>query len=179
MFDSEGVKIPGIKKLSVYKQEVNLTRDIFSIPGPSTQHVGVGISYRKIVTQTGQGLLDDIPYLKPSDFPGEIHLCDGLDGSGSHSKFQQKLPEELDTRSILFFGFKCLSIRNASKCIWKNSLANSAFSLRPIGLLSLPESYENVKFAMDTLINHETEDLKVNGIETSYGKLFSIHSFPI
>ena len=39
-------------------------------------------------------------------------------------------------------------------------------------MLSLPETYENVKFAMDTLINHETEDLKVNGIETSYGKLF-------
>ena len=26
--------------------------------------------------------------------------------------------------------------------------------------------------SLDTLINHETEDLKVNGIETSYGKLF-------
>ena len=78
-------------------------------------------------------------------------------------------------KASFFLGFKCLSIRNAcscNKCIWKNYLANSAFSLRPIGLLSLPETYENIKFAMDTLINHETEDLKVNGIETSYGKLF-------
>ena len=39
--------MPEVKKLSVYRQEVNLTRDIFSIPGPSTQLVGVGISYRK------------------------------------------------------------------------------------------------------------------------------------
>ena len=68
MFDSEGVKMPGIKKLSVYRQEVNLTRDIFSIPGRSTQHVGVGISYRKIVTQTVQELLDDIPYYNPQTF---------------------------------------------------------------------------------------------------------------
>ena len=86
----------GTKKLSAYRQQVSLTKDIFSVPVPFTQTVGVGISYRTIVTQTVQELLDDIPNLQRFDFPGEIHLCDGLDRSGSHSKFQQELPHNLD-----------------------------------------------------------------------------------
>ena len=42
----------------------------------------------------------------------------------------------------------------------ENSSSNSALSLRSIGLLYLPENYDNVKFAMDTLVDHETEYLK-------------------
>lgn len=115
--------------------------------------IGVGISYRKMLSFTIDRILEGISEV---NYPINVRVSGGLDGSGCHRVYQQVIDPELATKNFFLFGFKILTITsNNGETIWKNQIPNSPFSIRPITLLALPENEENVKFLMNTMINEE------------------------
>ena len=75
------------------------------------------------------------------------------------------------TKNFILFAFRVCSILNKDgNCIWKNLHPNSTFSMRPIAIVALQESDENVRFIMDSVINTETSIIEETGIDDTRGK---------
>ena len=51
--------------------------------------IGIGISYKFILSQTILRLLETIPILEDSSYPLSVKISDGLDSSGSHEIYNQ------------------------------------------------------------------------------------------
>ena len=105
------------------------------------------------------------------ELPLKVRVSDGLDGSGSHRVYQQAVPHpDITTKNFIIFGFKVLTISDKNNnTVWKNSVPNSPFSIRPVTILALPENQENVSFLMKAMINTETADMEDNGLELMSG----------
>ena len=90
--------------------------------------------------------------LHDAEYPLTAKLADGLDGSGSHTIYNQKqIHPDLTTKNFLLFSFKILWIKDSSgNTLWRNPSPNSPFAMRLVALLALGESKENVMFLMDT-----------------------------
>ena len=74
--------------------------------------------------------------------------------------------------NFLLFGLKVTWIKDSfENIIWTNPSPNSPFAMRPVALLALCESEENVKFLMDTTINTETQILQSTGVQLKEGKV--------
>ena len=120
--------------------------------------IGIYIPYQLLVTQTIRQIFE-IEALDTVNYPLKAKLNDGLDGSGSHTIYNQlQNHPDLSTKSFLLFAFKVLWIQDSlGNRIWVNPSPNSPFAIRPVALLALGESRENVEYLMDSTINPETK----------------------
>ena len=123
-----------------------------------------------MLKQTLTRLLSTLPNLNANQFPLQLGISDGLDGSGSHQIYNQ-LQESVHFNSKnLLFAFKLLSIKDSSdNDVWINALPNSQFQIRPVALIAMKENEENVRFLMETFINPETKLIEEDGIDLPQG----------
>ena len=99
--------------------------------------------------------------LHHAQYPLIAKLRDGLDGSGSHRIYNQKqMHPDLTTQNFLLYAFKIICLKDSfGSSLWTNPCPNPPLALRPVALLALSESEENVRFLMDSTINSETKYL--------------------
>ena len=72
----------------------------------------------------------------------------------------------------MLFAFKVLWFKDSlGNTLWTNLCPNSPFTHRPVALLALGESEENVKLLMKSTVNPQTRSLKFNGIQLPAGKI--------
>ncbi|KAI6661263.1 hypothetical protein LOD99_10084 [Oopsacas minuta] len=156
------------------KKYIDLRRLLLSdvqLPVDREHRVGIAVSYKKLLTHTVNRILTASANEIPSaSNPKRIRISDGLDGSGSHRVYQQATHPNISTKSFILFGFKVISISDTdNKLIWKNPLPNSPFSIRPVAILALQENEDNIRYLMDTLINKESTEITVKGLELTSG----------
>ena len=86
----------------------------------------------------------------PGQYPIEVEIADGLDGSGSHRIYNQiSNNPNFTSKNFLLFAFKVLSIKDRnSVTLWCKSLPNSPFATRPVCLLANNESIDTVEILM-------------------------------
>ena len=126
----------------------------------SVTPVGVYVPYAQYVRHTFCRIMLTVPPPKAQDFPLQFQIADGLDGSGSHTVYNQS-NTNTDTKSFILFCFKPIQITSFSgREIWKNTCPNSPFTQRPIFLLAAKESQVNIKQFMSDLINPDTDLMK-------------------
>ena len=71
------------------------------------------LPYRLLVTQTLHELVEAERGLHNAEYPLTAKLTDGLDGSGSHTIYNQKqIHPDLTTKNFLLFSFKILWIKD-------------------------------------------------------------------
>ena len=163
-----GVEFPAYNKLVDFRDSVILRPHIRIYPDHS-EPIGVCTSYISFVQQTAERLLSMISPLPVEDFPITFKIADGLDGSGSHTTYNQQLSHP-STKNFILFCFKPISITTHSgQVLWKNSTPNSPFSQRPVFLCAATECEKNVRIFMDEIINEDTEIMAKNGIDLTSG----------
>ena len=129
----------------------------------SVTPVGVYVPYAQYVRHTFCRIMLIVPPPKAQDFPLQFQIADGLDGSGSHTVYNQS-NTNTDTKSFILFCFKPIQITSFSgQEIWKKTCHNSPFTQRPIFLLAAKESQVNIKQFMSDLINPDTDLMKIEG----------------
>ena len=168
---NENIKFPGYNKLAAHRTELTLLKHMYLV---IKEHpVGVALSYKLLLTHTIERLLvaNEIS-TNETDYPLRIRVSGGIDGSGSHRIYQQARPHpDFSTKNFILFAFRVCSILNKDgNCIWKNLHPNSTFSMRPIAIVALQESDENVSFIMDSVINTETSIIEETGLDLTRGK---------
>ena len=113
-----GVNFPAFKKLADLRDSLILRDLIHIYPNPS-KPIGVCTSYILFVKQTVERILSVHP---PSsgDFPLTFKMADGLDGSGSHTIYNQ-ISSNTSTKNYILFCFKPISITtNSGQIAWQN-----------------------------------------------------------
>ena len=87
-------------------------------------------------------------------YPIEVEIADGLDGTGSHRIYNHiSNNPNFTTKNLIMFAFKVLSIKDRnSTTLWYNKLPNSPFTTRPVSLLAKNESMDTVEFLMKEFI---------------------------
>ena len=74
--------------------------------------VGISLPYRLHVTQTLHKLVESERGLHNAEYPLTAKLTDGLDGSGSHSIYNQKqIHPDLITKNFLLFSLKYFGLK--------------------------------------------------------------------
>ena len=150
-----------------------ILRDLIHIyPNPS-KPIGVCTSYILFVKQTVERILSVHP---PSsgDFPLTFKMADGLDGSGSHTIYNQ-ISSNTSTKNYILFCFKPISITtNSGQIAWQNPSPNSSFAQRPVFLCAARECEQTIRTFKDELINKDTENMKQLGIDLSNGEHVNI-----
>ncbi|KAI6648519.1 hypothetical protein LOD99_8151 [Oopsacas minuta] len=107
--------------------------------------------------------MSTLPPPPAQDFPLQFQIADGLDGSGSHTVYNQS-NTNTDTKSFILFCFRAVKIiSNSGRELWKNNTPNSPFAQRPIFLLAAKENEANIKRFMDDLINTDTDLMRSEG----------------
>ena len=110
--------------------------------------IGAYVSYAQHVEHTFTRILSTISRPLVEDFPLSFQIVDGLDGSGSHTIYNQR-NTNLSTKSMIFFCFKSISIKSSSgNELWKNTTPNSPFCQRPIFLYAAKENEANIRQLM-------------------------------
>ena len=166
---TEGIIFPTYKKVASFRSDISLSNRIKLIECDG-QTIGAGYSYFEIIKHTTERILKMFT-VDPSQYPIELEIADGLDGSGSHRIYNQiSNNPNFTTKNFLLFAFKVLSIKDRnSATLWCNYLPNSPFSTRPVSLLAKNESIETVEFLMKEFINPPTMQLEKDGMELSGG----------
>lgn len=167
---TEDIVFPSYNHLASYRNEVGLLNRI-AVVNKDLTPVGVSISYQEIVSHTLKRLLSMIKITDPTEYPLTLTIADGTDGSGSHRIYNQQTPSpNISTKNFLLFGFKVLSITNSDGVEkYANPSPNSPYSVRPIALLAMEETRENVFFLMENDINNASDVLSTSGFELSQG----------
>ena len=95
--------------------------------------VGASYPYIEMIQHTTERILQTI-VVNQDQYPMEVEIADGLDGSGSHRIYNQiNNNPNFTTKNFLLFAFKVLSIKDRNNAtLWHNSLHNSPYSTRPI-----------------------------------------------
>ena len=139
----QDVKFPSYRLISQFRQEISLSHSVFFVTNsPGGHSIGVSVPYFEIVELTIQRhLLNLDPVVNHSQFPLSVRIADGLDGSGSHNSYNQvNSNPDLNTQSIILFGFKVLSITdNTGLPLYTNYSPNSPFSFGTVSLVALKE----------------------------------------
>ena len=135
--------------------------------------VGIYHPYQSIATQTISQIIEGERFLQDANYPLTAKLIDGLDGSGSHSIYNQlRNHPDIMTKKFILFAFKVIWLKDCfENIVWTNPSLNSPFAMKSVALMALGESEENVKFLMDTTINAETKLLQTTGIQLKAGKV--------
>ena len=172
-FKEEQVFISSYNKVAKFRQETCLVNELGYFDKGFGTPFGIYQSYRSIATQTISQIIEAERSLQDANFPLTAKVVDGLDGSGSHSIYNQlRNHPDITTKNFLLFAFKVIWIKDKfENIIWTNPSPNSPFAMRPVALLALCESEENVKFLMDTTINTETQILQSTGVQLNEGKV--------
>ena len=159
---SSDICFPAYHKVVEQRNNIILRTDIQMYPNSVTP-VGVYVPYAQYVRHTFCRIMLTVPPPKAQDFPLQFQIADGLDGSGSHTVYNQS-NTNTDTKSFILFCFKPIQITSFSgREIWKNTCPNSPFTQRPIFLLAAKESQVNIKQFMSDLINPDTDLMKSEG----------------
>ena len=108
-------------------------------------------------------ILSTLPFPTTQDFPLQFQIADGLDGSGSHTVYNQTTTNT-ETKSFILFCFRPIKIIGCSgNILWKNVNPNSPFTQRPIFLHAAKENKENIKHFMFDIINSDTKQMQNEG----------------
>ena len=92
-----------------------------------------------------------------------FRIADGLDGSGSHTVYNQ-LSTNTETKCFILYCFKPIQITSCSgTLLWKNNSPNSPFYQRPIFLCAAKENEDNIRQLIVNLINLETDSMRDHG----------------
>ena len=168
----DNVYISSYNRVAKYRQDLCLVNEMKYFQKHFETPIGIYIPYQLLVTQTIHQIVE-IEALDTVNYPLKAKLTDGLDGSGSHTIYNQlQNHPDLSTKSFLLFAFKVLWIQDSlGNRIWVNPSPNSPFAIRPVALLALGESRENVEYLMDSTINPETKLLGLNGVQLPGGKV--------
>ena len=157
------IYFPAYQTVADHRNNIVLRSVIQLYPNP-TKPVGVYVPYAHYVQHTFSRIMGAIPQPSTEDFPLKFQIADGLDGSGSHTIYNQQNTNTA-TKTFILFCFKPIQIMTcAGVTLWKNNIPNSPYSQRPIFLCAEIENEENIRQLMITLINPETEKLKNEGI---------------
>ena len=163
---SDNLKLPGYNRVVVHRAQVNLVDDVRLIHREF--RIGVGISYTRLLSHTVERIVMNLN-VDNQDFPLKVKISDGLNGSGYHLVYQQARAYPELAKSFLLFRFKINAILNANNILWKIDKPNSPYSTRPVALLAIPENEVNVKFLMDSLINHENLTIEESWLSLDNG----------
>ena len=156
------IHFPAYHKLVEQRNSIILRPIIQMYPNP-TNSVSVHVPYAQYVRHTFCRILSTIPPPSTQDFPLRFQIADGLDGSGSHTVYNQ-VNTNTETKSFILFCFKPVQITSCSGVkLWKNNSPNSPFSQRPIFLLAGKENEENIRNFMTDLINPDTDQMQKEG----------------
>ena len=96
--------------------------DIEIVKNSSDYPFGIGMNCTKILSFTTERLIEVIGPIQETDYPLNIEIADGLDGSGSHKVYNQVNSHiSFSTKSFTIFAFKILTIKDKrSKILWLN-----------------------------------------------------------
>ena len=132
------------------------------------------VPYAQFIRHTFCRIISTLPSFSTEDFPLRFQIADGLDGSGSHTVYNQP-NTNTDTKSYILFCFKAVHIVNSSgKELWRNNLPNSPFSQRPIFLLAATENRDNIRQFMNDIINPETDQMRIEGFSLAADQHVSV-----
>ncbi|CAL4066356.1 unnamed protein product, partial [Meganyctiphanes norvegica] len=99
-----------------------------------------------------------------------LRIKDGIDGSGSHSIYNQKNSGGKDfentSKNILSYMFVPLQLTNlsTSKVVWQEDKMNSSEVCRPLLLINAKETREVLKEIIPA-VQKEANELKIMGLE--------------
>ena len=131
-------------------------------PNP-TNPVGVHEPYAQYVRHTFCRILSTIPPPSTQYFPLRFQIAGGLDGSGSHTIYNQ-VNTNTETKSFILFCFKPVQITSCGVNLLKNNSPNSPFfTQHPIFLLAGKENEENIRNFTTDLINPDTDQMQKEG----------------
>ncbi|KAI6655659.1 hypothetical protein LOD99_1799 [Oopsacas minuta] len=144
---SSDIRFPAYYRIVEETNSIILRSDIQMYPNPETP---LGAYVHATATSS-------------QDFPLQFQIADGLDGSGSHTVYNQS-NTNTDTKSFILFCIRAVKvISNSGRELWKNNTPNSPFAQRPIFLLAAKENEANIKRFMDDLINTDTDLMRSEG----------------
>ena len=169
----DDILFPAYRDVALYRADITLANELQFFCNSDQVTIGVCISYHMLLKQTVSRLLSILPELENDQFPLTMRISDGLDGSGSHQVYNQlQTSTNPSSKNFLLFAFKILSITDKSSIeVWSNAIPNSHFQIRPVALIAMKESEENVKYLMDTNINPETTMIEEDSINLLQGQV--------
>ena len=86
------------------------------------QTIGAGYSYKEIVQHTTERILQTIT-IHPTQYPLEIEIADGLDGSGSHRIYNQLSDNpNFTTKNFLLLLSKFFRLRTLARLQYGTTL---------------------------------------------------------
>ena len=159
---SSYIQFPAYQKVVNRRNNIILRSSIKLYPS-IIEPIGAYLSYAQYVEHTFTRILSTISRPLVEDFPLSFQIVDGLDGSGSHTIYNQR-NTNTSTKSMIFFCFKSISIKSSrGNELWKNTTPNSPFCQRPIFLCAAKENEANIRQLMADIINPDTDKLKNEG----------------
>ena len=166
------VYISSYNRVAKFRQRTYLVNELQSFHKNPGTPIGIYIPSQLLVAQTICQIIE-IEALDTTNYLLKAKLSDSLDGSGSHTIYNQLHNHpDLTTKSFILFAFKVLWLQDSlGNMIWKNPSPNSPFDIRPIALLALGESSENVEYLMASTINTQTKLLELSGVQLPAGKV--------
>ena len=161
---SSYIQFPAYQKVIDRRNNIILRSSIKIYPNV-IEPIGACVSYSQYVEHTFSRIHSTISRPLIEDFPLNFQIVDGLDGSGSHTIYNQQ-NTNTSTKSLIFFCFKSISNKSSSgNELWKNTTPNYPFYQRPIFLCAAKENESNIRKFMTDIINPDTDKLKNEGFD--------------
>ena len=130
---SSEIHFPSYRKVAEHRNSIILRHLIQPYP-TVVNPIGMHVPYAQYVRHTFLRIMSTLPLPSTQDFPLQFQIADGLDGSGSHTVYNQTITNT-ETKSFILFCFRPIQITSCSGSIlWKNLNPNSPFTQRPIFL---------------------------------------------
>ena len=127
---SSEIHFPSYRKVAEHRNSIILRHLIQPYPTVANP-IGIHIPYAQYVRHTFLRILSTLPFPTTQDFPLQFQIADGLDGSGSHTVYNQTTTNT-ETKSFILFCFRPIKITGCSgNILWKNVKPNSPFTQRP------------------------------------------------
>ncbi|KAI6660554.1 hypothetical protein LOD99_14138 [Oopsacas minuta] len=138
------VQLPGYNRLATHRSQICLTSDIFSVD--REHRVGIAVSYKKLLTHTVNRILT----ASANEIP-----------SASNPK-RYEFQMDLTVLALTQFISRRLTPIYQQKILFYSDL-------RLVAILALQENEDNIRYLMDTLINKESTEITVKGLELTSG----------
>ena len=150
------------QKVIAHRKNIVLRSSLLLYPNPTTPF-GVSVSYSEFVQHTFKRIMATISPPSPKDFPLSFQIADGLDGSGSHTIYNQH-STNTSTKSFILFCFKPVVILTSAGIeLWKNSTLNSPYCQRTDFPCAAKENESNIRQFMTEVINPDTDKMTSEG----------------
>ena len=141
---SSEIHFPSYRKVAEHRNSIILRHLIQPYPTVANP-IGIhSIPYAQYVRHTFLRISSTLPFQITQDFPLQFQIANGLDGSGSHTVYNQ-ITTNTETKSFIIFSFRPIKITDcSSNILWKNVNLNSPFTQRPI--FSMLPKKTNVRY---------------------------------